>query len=233
MTLDAILLAQSALLALCAGVLVVLVRAFPHPSPLLRSLLPARKAWPQALVESWVETGAFDRGFLRYFGRDPERAVPPGGDLVAPADGLVQQIVRRDGLTFFVVGLSFWDVHVVRTPVAGRVTDITAAGSCLPRRGPHGEAMLLRDKPAPVQQVVTVASDFGELRVRLVTSYWASRLVVWSAIGSHVAKGERIGRIKLGSTVILELSGAPAMTVAVGDRVVGGETIIAKGPPAP
>jgi phosphatidylserine decarboxylase len=65
--------------------------------------------------------------------------------------------------------------------------------------------------------------------VRLITSYWASRLKVWVHAGEHLTKGQRLGRILLGSTVVLELPGKARITVKPGDRLVAGESIVCSG----
>jgi phosphatidylserine decarboxylase len=80
-----------------------------------------------------------------------------------------------------------------------------------------------------VQEVVTLRTDNGEVKVRLVTSYWASRIKVWTHPGQHLDKGQRIGRILLGSTVIVELPGKVALAVKKDERVVAGETLITTG----
>ena len=130
------------------------------------------------------------------------------------------------------MGLSFWDVHVVRTPVAGMVKDVEVEGTYLQRDVAENQleqTIFLRGKVAPVQQIVTLETNLGELKVRLITSYWASRLKVWVHPGEHLDKGQRIGRILLGSTVVAELPGQFSLSVRKGERVVGGETIILQG----
>src|SRR5258706_4794420 len=122
------LIVQVAILCLSIIALATLVWDFPFPSPFIKPLLPPRLRWPTAQVEGWVESGNFNRGFVDYFGRDPERRVPAGRNMVSPADGLIQNIAFQDGTTYLVVGLSFWDVHVVRAPVAGIVTNIEPEG---------------------------------------------------------------------------------------------------------
>jgi phosphatidylserine decarboxylase len=206
---------------------------FPYPSPLVRPLLPPKLRWPTDQVKGWVETGQFDRGFARYFARDPERTIPPGDNMVSAADGIVQHIDYRGGTTYLVVGLSFWDVHVVRTPLEGVVKGVEPAGTWYDRAVPGSrtpaeaeQLIYLQGKAAPVQQVVTIATKLGDIRVRLITSYWASRLRVWVRPGQHIAKGERIGRILLGSTVVVEFPGKPAFQVKVGQHVSGGETAV-------
>jgi len=220
---------QIAIIGFCVFALAELVANFPYPSPLVQPFLAPKLRWPTAQVEHWVETGNFSSGFLEYFARDPERQIPAGDNMVSPADGIVRNIVFRDGITFLVVALSFWDVHVVRTPASGVVSDVEQEGVYFGRNGSKkefGESFFLRGKAAPVQQIVTIQTRYGEMKVRLITSYWASRIKVWVHEGERLNKGQRIGRMLLGSTVVLELRGRVPLEVKVGQRVAGGESII-------
>ena len=170
---------QVVILMLCVYALVQLACHFPNPSPVIKPFLPPKLRWPSSQIAAWVEEGQFDQDFAHYFARDPEREIPASATMVSPADGIVKDILTRDGLTYFVVGLSFWDVHVVRTPVAGTVKDISIEGSYFEKLAPPDkllEMQMLRGKAAPVQGVVTIATDRGDVQVRLVTSYWASRI---------------------------------------------------------
>jgi phosphatidylserine decarboxylase len=228
----AVLAAQILVLAFCLYAVSELLLHFPFPSPLVKPLLPPKLRWPAPQVEHWIETGHPDEGFLDFFSRDPERKVPAGANLVSAADGRVTNIAQANGVTYLVVGLSYWDVHVVRTPIAGVVTSIEQEGTYFTRHASPKELhenIFLRGKAAPVQQIVTLATSQGEVRVRLITSYWASRLKVWVHEGERLEKGERIGRILLGSTVVVELPGNRALPVHLGQSVVGGESIIFEG----
>ena len=221
---------QLGIIACCAIVLVQLAMHFPFPSPLIQPLLPAKLRWPPEQVSAWVEAQNYDPSFLAYFGRDPERTIPAGKNLVSPADGVFVPLPSKDGISYFLVGMSFWDVHVVRTPVAGVVTDVAEEGVSLMRNRSEGEnPNYLRGKDAPVQQIVTLDTDYGVVRVRLITSYWASRLKVWVRKGERLEKGQRIGRILLGSSVVTEFQGDVPFAVEPNQRVVGGETIIFDG----
>jgi phosphatidylserine decarboxylase len=206
---------------------------FPYPSPLIRPFLPPKLRWPTDQVIGWVEIGQIDREFAKFFSRDPERKIPAGDNMVSAADGVVQRVDFRDGATHLVVGLSFWDVHIVRTPLEGVVKDVEPIGTWYDRAMPGSRSpadtekvIYLEGKAAPVQQVVTIATKLGDIRVRLITSYWASRLRVWVRPGQHVAKGERIGRILLGSTVVVAFPGKVDLSVMLRQHVSGGETII-------
>ena len=222
------LIVQLLVIGLCAFAATEWVINFPYPSPLIKPLLPPKLRWSEAQVEQWVEAGTFNNSFLEYFARDPVRNVPSGMNMVSPADGIVQNITVHDGITYLVIGLSFWDVHVVRTPLPGVVTDVAQEGTYFGRYESRAELqeLFLRGKAAPVQQIVTLETNQGTVKVRLITSYWASRLKVWVHSGERLEKGQRIGRILLGSTVVAEFPGTVRLLVERGQRVVGGETII-------
>ena len=117
-------------------------------------------------------------------------------------------------------------LHVVRTPITGIVRNIEQDGGPYPRKDASLEDSYLRGKPYPVQQIVTLETELGEVKVRLITSYWASRIKVWARIGEKVEKGQRIGRILLGSTVTTEFPESIALNVRVGEHVTGGDTDI-------
>jgi phosphatidylserine decarboxylase len=122
--------------------------------------------------------------------------------------------------------LSFWDVHVVRAPVAGVVKNIEREGLTIYRESETENQAYLDGKDGPVQEIVTIASDHGDIKVRLITSYFASRLKVSVHVGDRLKKGARIGRILLGSSVVVEFPGEVQLSVRPGAVVVGGETVI-------
>ncbi len=228
-----VLIAQLGIIALCVWCVAELAANFPYPSPLIRSFLPPRLHWPSQQVEGWVNTQDFPSSFLQYFGRDPERTIPAGANLVAPADGVIGEILHRDGRSYLVVKMSFWDVHVIRAPAAGTVTGIEEEGVRLVRdaetEAQKAEDIYERGKDAPVQKIMSFNSAYGDLKVRMITSYWASRLKVWVYRGETVKKGERIGRIMLGSTTVLEMPGNINFLVKPGQHVTGGQTIVYTG----
>jgi phosphatidylserine decarboxylase len=225
-----ILILQLGIVAVCAVALAQLTLNFPFPGPFIKPFLPPKLRWPNAQIEAWVEAQNYDPGFLQYFFRDPERRIPLGQNLVSPSDGVIQGTPFQSGISYFATRLSFWDVHIVRSPVAGTVKSIESEGFYFPRESSderRKELVFLRGKEAPVQQIVTLATSYGDIRVRLITSYWASRIKIWVHPGQQVEKGERLGRILLGSNVVLELPGdMRRFLVHEGERVWAGETVI-------
>lgn len=202
--------------------------SFPYPSPLLRRWLPPRKRWPEAQVRRWLKNGRFQRAFVHYFYRDPERVPPSGTHLLAPADGLVTGTEVRDGTRYLVIALSFWDMHVQRSPMFGRVLSVESRGDDFMDGEGRGFAFL-REKSCPVQTRLVVASEAGHVAVRLITSLAARRIETWVGEGDEIERGQRIGRILLGSTVVLELPATVELLARKGDRVRAGETIVALG----
>ena len=65
--------------------------------------------------------------------------------------------------------------------------------------------------------------------MRLITSVGARRVETWVREGDQIERGQRIGRILLGSTVVLELPAATKLLVRTGDRVWAGQTAVAEG----
>lgn len=223
-----ILVLQIVSLCLLAASIVLLALYFPYPSPLVRRWLPPRKRWPEAQIRDWLKAGQYQRAFLRHFYSDPERMPPPGNRLVAPADGLITSAEVRDGIRYVVIALSFWDMHVQRSPVTGRVVAVESHGDGL-MDGEGREFAFLREKTCPVQKRVVIDTGAGQVAVRLITSLAARRIETWVMEGEEIERGQRIGRILLGSTVVLELPETIGVLVRTGDRVWAGETEIAEG----
>jgi len=201
---------------------------FPYPSPLVRRFLSPRQRWPEMQIRGWLRSSRFQSAFLRYFNRDPNRTPPPGKSFLAPADGLVTSADLRDGVRYLVIALSFWDMHVQRSPVSGTVLSVQAHGDDF-MDGEGREFAFLREKSCPVQKRVVIATNCGQVAVRLITSLAARRIETWVREGEEVERGQRIGRILLGSTVVLELPAATKLLARAGDRVWAGETAVAEG----
>jgi phosphatidylserine decarboxylase len=227
-----ILILQIVILCVVAVAIVLWALYFPYPSPLIRRWLPPRRRWPESQIRTWLEQGGFQRAFLRHFYSDPERIAPPGNSMLAPADGLVTSAEVHGGVRYLVIALSFWDMHVQRSPVSGRVLSVESHGDGF-MDGEGREFAFLREKSCPVQKRLVIATDAGQVAVRLITSLAARRIETWVREGEQIERGQRIGRILLGSTVVLELPPAVNLLVRTGDRVWAGETAVAEGVTSP
>jgi phosphatidylserine decarboxylase len=227
-----VLLIQLLLLGLMAiGIGAVALR-FPYPAAWLRPFLRPRQRWPELEIRGWLRSGRFHPGFLEFFNRDPERSPPASPGLVAPADGLVTSAGVRDGSRYLVIALSFWDMHVQRSPAAAKVIAVEAGGDAF-TDGEGRDFAFLREKHCPVQMRVVLETErYGVLAVRLITSVAARRIEVWPRVGDTLERGQRLGRILLGSTVVLELPEAFPLQVQPGQCVCAGETLVATSTPA-
>jgi phosphatidylserine decarboxylase len=165
-----------------------------------------------------------------YFFRDPDR-VPPADPLAvaAPADGVVVAIeemaedeVVKGTMRRVAIFLSVFDVHTNRSPIDSEVTY---------RKHYPGKFLDARNPKCSIEnESQTWAFRTGQttLVVRQITGAIARRIVGWSIVGDRVAKGERFGLIRFGSRTELYLPLDSEIVVKPGDKVKGGETVIAR-----
>lgn len=168
--------------------------------------------------------------YALYFFRDPDRVAPADPlAVVAPADGVVVEIVEKaetevvNGMMRRVaIFLSIFDVHTNRAPIDAEVTYRQHyPGKFLDARNPEC-SMLNESQTWGFRRAGTT------LVVRQITGAIARRIVGWSRVGDRVAKGERFGMIRFGSRTEIYLPLDSEVTVQTGDRVKGGETIVAR-----
>ncbi|MDA3919341.1 MAG: phosphatidylserine decarboxylase [Salinisphaera sp.] len=221
-----ILIVQLVILACLAVALGLCLLNFPYPSPLVRALLPAKKRWPELQIRGWLKTERFHPGYLKFFYRDPARFPAADQGILAPADGLVTSCDVREGVRYMVIALTFWDMHTQRSPMSGQVVSVDPLGDAH-TDGEGRDFAFLREKFCPVQTRLVIDTDSGRVAVRLITSVAARRIETWVDPGETIERGQRIGRILLGSTVVLEMPQDWPLTVAVGARVRAGETVVA------
>jgi phosphatidylserine decarboxylase len=189
---------------------------------LLKLVRPRSRAWlVPALAAAPVAA----------FFRDPEREIPADpGAVVAAADGKVLSVEHMMDERFadeeflrIAVFLSVLDVHVNRAPVAGKVVDYFVED------GGYANAMKPEAEHNVAAYTVLDTPAHGKVVVAQRTGLIARRIVQRAPIGALLAKGERFGLIRFGSRTDVYLRADLAeATVAAGDRVVGGSTIIAR-----
>ncbi|GAA2863058.1 phosphatidylserine decarboxylase [Streptosporangium fragile] len=182
------------------------------------SLLGGRdRRWALAAVPLTALTG----GMLWFF-RDPERT-PGSGRILSPADGVVQSIDPwPDGRTRVAIFMSPLDVHVNRAPLAGTVTSVEhVAGGYLPAFN--------KDSDTNERVVWHLDTALGDIEFVQIAGAVARRIVPYVAEGAKVAKGERIGLIRLGSRVDVYLPEGISPAVSVGERTVAGVTSLDHG----
>ena len=170
--------------------------------------------------------------FVLYFFRDPNPRVPAGSNLVvSPAHGKVDVIDTTTEARFMggecqriSIFLSVVDVHVQNAPVSGKVAYMKYT------EGAFMNAM--KTECATCNENVLIGFECTEpadvkVGLRLITGVIARRIVPWIDTGDEVKRGERISLIQFGSRCDVYLPLSAKINVKLGDRVVGGETILA------
>jgi phosphatidylserine decarboxylase len=170
--------------------------------------------------------------FTIYFFRDPTARVPQGANLVvSPAHAKVDVIDTLNEPQFMggecqriSMFLSVLDVHVQNAPVGGVV-----------KFNQYTEGQFLnamRTECAACNENVLLGFEASEPRgtrvgVRLIAGVLARRIIPWVAPGDEVARGDRISLIQFGSRCDVYLPRSAKIQVKLGDKVVGGETVLA------
>lgn len=176
-----------------------------------------------------------------YFFRDPVRAVPQReGLVVSPADGRVTQISEacplpkelrtgdaaendEDGdFTRISVFLSVFDVHINRAPISGTVRKVVYKPGLFLNAG-NDRASFENERCAAL---VTLPGG-EELAFVQIAGLIARRIICDLKEGQDVKTGERYGLIRFGSRMDIYLPKGVAPLVCVGQRMVGGETVLA------
>jgi len=164
--------------------------------------------------------------FFLWFFRDPRRVIPTGpGLIVSPGDGLVTETVSistpegpRRRISIF---LSVFDVHVNRSPIGGALTQVRY------HEGKYMNAMNPACAECNEQNVATVVGEGIEVTFKQIAGLLARRIVFNPREGERLERGQRVGMIKFGSRVDVIFPAAAEVRVQTGQRVKGGESILA------
>jgi phosphatidylserine decarboxylase len=181
-----------------------------------------------ALLVLWVIFSLF----TLYFFRDPDAMTPTGANLViSPAHGkvdVIDTVVENEFMggecKRISIFLSVIDIHVQNAPVTGRVAFF--------KHTPGQYLSATRSDCALSNENVYVGIESVEPRgekiaLRLIAGLIARRIVPWIAQNDPMQRGERISLIQFGSRVEVYLPMRAKIKVPLGERVVGGETVLA------
>jgi phosphatidylserine decarboxylase len=161
--------------------------------------------------------------FMAYFFRDPRRT-PPTDDtvIVSAADGTVTRIDENAEGKLVSVFLSPLDVHINRSPIAGRIESVTyIRGKKMPATSNDASFVNERNSLKIEGEKITVVCT-------QIAGILARRIVCWSKEGDNLELGQKFGMIKFSSRTDVLMPVNVDITVKIGDKVRGGETIIAK-----
>jgi phosphatidylserine decarboxylase len=167
--------------------------------------------------------------FSLWFFRNPDRTPPSGtGVVVSPADGKIVYAGESPPGRYATeagkrvsVFMSPLDVHVNRAPVTGRVSSIRY------NKGAFHVASVDKASLKNEQIGVTIVTPRGDTVTYVqIAGMLARRIVCDLKEGDPVRQGQRVGMIRFGSRVDLYLPAGVRLSVASGDRVRAGESVI-------
>jgi phosphatidylserine decarboxylase len=183
--------------------------------------------WAGLIVTLW----------MAYFFRDPWRVTPTRpGVIVSPADGIVVALgpappppeleMGRVPVPRIGIFLNLFDVHVARAPVGGRVaarryTKGRFVNASLDKASLDNERLAIRVAPEEGPEIAP------GIAFVLIAGLVARRIVCPLYEGQRLAVGERIGLIRFGSRVDIYIPPPYVPLVALGQRMVAGETVLA------
>jgi phosphatidylserine decarboxylase len=178
-----------------------------------------------AVFHIWIGVGLFILLvlFMAYFFRDPKRNVPTEANIiVSAADGRVTRVENRDDGKFVSVFLSPLDVHINRSPIGGKIINVDYVfGKKMPATS--NNASLVNERNS-----LTIKGENATVIVTQIAGIVARRIVCWNKKDDNLERGQRFGLIKFSSRTDLLMPQNVEILVKEGDKVVGGETIIAR-----
>lgn len=185
--------------------------------------------------------------FIFYFNRTPERIIPEGNTIVSPANGEVIHIEKVSGneVSFFkkdvenkltvhemeppytvvVIEMDLKDIHAQRAPIDGEIIYQEHFD------GEHRNALSSENveylSQVNEKNVVVFQKDDLEVGVVQVAGLMARRIQSFVETGDVLAKGDKYGRILLGSQVVIILPREAVLLSEVGDVLIDGESVVA------
>ena len=199
------------------------IAIFALVSLVLFWLLPDMFGWAGLVLTAWCA----------YFFRDPVRVTPLSEHLViSPADGRVSAVNRvvpppqldlgADERMRISIFMNVFDVHVNRSPVTGRIVKVAYVA------GKFINADLDKASEDNERQGFAIEMADGErIGVVQIAGLIARRIIKFVGEGDSVMAGQRIGLIRFGSRVDVYLPAGQNSFVTVGQRAIGGETVLA------
>ncbi|MGB0935531.1 MAG: phosphatidylserine decarboxylase [Alphaproteobacteria bacterium] len=189
----------------------------------LMALASPFMGWIGLIISAWVA----------YFFRNPKRTTPTrDGLVISPADGIVHRIIKDDppaelempegDYTRISIFLNVFDVHINRIPMAGRI--VRAAYH-------HGQFFNASfDKASKLNErngLVVESDDGTQIGFVQIAGLIARRIRCDVNEGDVVETGQTYGLIRFGSRADIFIPSDTAPLVIEGQRMIGGETILA------
>jgi phosphatidylserine decarboxylase len=178
---------------------------------------------------------------MTLFFRDPDRPCdtepPAPDDVLSPADGVVmvagepqEGVAPKSGpegdWQQISVFLSVVDVHVNRSPYHGEVVESSY------QKGSFLAAYRKESAHRNERSEIWLRDGDRTVVFRQIVGVLARRIVTRTGVGHTLATGERMGLMKFGSRMDVFVPRECTLLVSKGQRVRGGETVIARWPAA-
>jgi phosphatidylserine decarboxylase len=161
--------------------------------------------------------------FCVYFFRDPDVKITQGENIIlSPCNGKVLEVSETETEKVVRVFLSVLDVHLQRSPVAGKVVKVEY------KPGKFLKAMEPQAHIVNEQNHITIENENGTYVVKQIAGILARRCVSWVKAGDVLNIGDKIGVIKFSSQVDLIMPKNSDVKVKKDDKVVSGVTIFAQ-----
>lgn len=190
--------------------------------------------WHDAVVVSAALSAGIYALLLNFFRNPPRSTRAQPGEVIAPCDGRVVQIISvqeeeyfREQRLLVSIFMSPLNVHVNRCPVEGIVV------YCRYHPGRYLVAWHPKSSVLNERTTVVIQSTAGKVLFRQIAGVLARRIVCYLREGDTVTAGQEMGFIKFGSRLDVFLPPSAAVTVKTGDKVRGGETLLAHLPDFP
>ncbi|MFC1697792.1 phosphatidylserine decarboxylase [Nanoarchaeota archaeon] len=189
--------------------------------------------------------------FYIWFNRNPNRQIPQGDNIVAPADGKIIKILSYDfskvkqknkikipkgwlGKIYtstneiskkghiISIFMSPLDVHVNRIPLEGKVIkEEYSPGKFF--KAYDFEKSLENEK----NEIIINNNKIGKYKVIQIAGWFARRINTYINPGNQVKKGQVFGRINFGSQVTMIFPNKIKLTIKEGQKVKAGQSILA------
>ena len=182
--------------------------------------------------------------FLLNFYRDPERRIPKGSNIVAPADGRIISIINTSKSPIKIkkhilgkiktmtkdiakecyiisIFMSPLDVHINRAPIEGIVKSIKYT------KGTFFKAYNLEKSLENEKNEIIIQNNNIKVKVIQIAGFLARRIKCRVKKNQKINKGQKIGMIALSSQTTLILPGWVDLKVSINQKVKAGETVIA------
>jgi phosphatidylserine decarboxylase len=170
--------------------------------------------------------------FTLYFFRDPVAKTPAGpGLVVSPGHGKIDFVDKIDKSDFMgqpchriSMFLSVIDIHVQNAPISGKVLCVTHTAGKFLNALEADSAAFNENVLIGFESTDTPGEKIG---LRLIAGVLARRIIPFVQPGDVMLRGERISLIQFGSRCDMYIPLNYTIKVKLGDRVVGGESVLA------